>query len=195
MKLTRLYSLGLIALAALSVSTPRALAHNEAKYTNIPFVVPGYCGAGVSSRFVSINRAMVLQVVANPSAFSGWEIFNSVPASNTTRPSPTTGLIPAGNYSFTLSGLPSGGEIFVDAISTTGALTPAGTVSANGLANVNVTSPVAGLAAVQFFVATTGTATVLVSNFRINNATVLSDTTQSDTTSTVSPVFFGFCTP
>ena len=197
MKLPRLFSIMLIALTAIIAAAPVVLAHNQAKYIGIPFVLPGFCGIA-SAKFVNKNGSLAIQVTQNGGDDNvGFQIFNSVPSSNLGLPSTTTGAIPAGTYSFVMNGA-APGAVFLEvfAVSTTSGGTfsfPLLGVVNNGTITFVVPSGTASVAG-YFYpnVSSSLTTTLFLSNFRQNNQSILSDTTQSATST--SNDFYGYCT-
>ena len=194
MKLSKLYSTGLAALIALSASSASAPAHNQAKYTNIPFVVAGSCpqynsadSGNYSAQFVSVNKSLILQVVTNSVAWAGFEIYCSNPGTGTL-PGTTTGSYPEGTltFNFTSTTPVTNWDTFVyyaDQPTTTGGANVS--VSGNTVsitANSPNITPGANVVNIQIYPETTGTgpSTVTMSNFRYNNTAVLNDTTVTD---------------
>lgn len=184
MKLSQISTAGLTALTALAVTTPDLHAHNLAKYTAVPFVQPGYC-SGPTAKWVNVNGKLSIQVTVDDQD-AGFAIFNSVPTSGSL-PGPATGTIPAGNYSFTISGLPSTGASFVQWS------LPANTSPGTTIYNGTVTFTVApGQNSFFGYIENPSSAiTYYLSNFRQNNIPILADTTGAQT-STATHQYCGF---
>lgn len=164
-------STGLVAFMAVVLSAPNVAAHNPAKYTNVPFVVAANCpndSSTSSANWVNLNHSTVLQVNTNNEAVVGSEIFTSVPSSNST-PSPSSGTIPVGTYSFSVSGATSAiSNINAFYISSTGDFNDIDMTIVNGVASVTIPTPSSGsLVSVQFAVQTSSSSniTVFLSNF------------------------------
>ena len=201
MKLSKIFAFTLVAATAISAATPVVKAHNLVKYTGVPFVVPAQCGTS-TSKWVTQNGKTVLQVTVNADDNVGFQIFNSSPSSNVGTPSAGTGIIPTGTLSFTLSGLPSGGsDIEVSGVGTAAdsysspydfPTTTNGTFSYQipAMTNTVATSPVVAVTGV-FYPGVYPT-TIYVSNFRLNNAPLLLDTTQSTSANTT--LYTDYCT-
>lgn len=199
MKLSKIFSIGFVALTALSLSAASVSAHNSVKYTNVPFVVAGLCTTGgdvalsSSVNYISQNGKLVLQVNsanqdAPGSGYAGWEVFTSFPGVNpgNITPSPTT-TAPSGTYSFTLSGLPSSGNTLVvvslDALGNTeqteGPVSN-GPVSVVAPAADDVGSPIVSVVFWIFNSSGALTSPYTVSNFTVNNQPLLIDTSHQD---------------
>lgn len=204
MKSSKIFSAGLLALTALAISMPNGTSHNLSKYTGIPFVIAGACEQG-SAKWVNRSGAFVLQLYNNYNGsnanYTGWEIYTSVPSSGTL-PSASTSA-PAGTYTFTISGLPSGGTVTCFSVDGLGNFYPPGdqqVTVVNGQGSV-VAPPAADagypVVQVEFFVTVpAGTnPTLFVSNFHVNGQTILPDTTVTDYSSTIDfgPPYFLFC--
>ena len=196
MRLTKIFAIGLVVLTAVAVSTPDVAARNPARFSNVPFVVPGFC-AGATSKWVVNNGSLAIQIT-NPYQTDnvGFQIFNSSPTSNIGMPSTSTGAVPSGPYSFTVSGLPSSGALVsVFAVSTTSGGSFEYLINAvteyNGTISFTVPPNMASVAG-YFKGNTPNYSTIYLTNFRQNNMPILSDTTQSATSTT--NAFYGYCT-
>lgn len=212
----------LAAVTACGASTEGALAHNAAKYTNIPFAVAATCpyvDTGVSAGWISFYTGTQLRVVADAGGQSGFDVFASIPASvNGILTTASGQYLPynAGNVTFNISGLPAGGAIIWQAVYSDGTVTaqPAqpGTFvyPVNGLVTIpsganNGQSAGAGLTMVKVYVQTIGGstkdttgsyATVNLSNFRLNNSVLLGDTTVTDETNNIASdaqLYYYYC--
>ena len=194
MNLSKSFSIGLAVLITLAVWSPNALAHNSAKYTNFPFVVPGACqqfDSGVSAKFVNSGRTFNLVCVGNGEGDAGFEIYCSAPATGTL-PANAAGTIPQGTMTCNISGLPVAGEIFStwwfsDGTSNDTVVTPVnGSISITTTPNGG-TTPGASVIALQMFIlngsgSPTGVySTVTFNNFKYNTTSVYLDTTNVDT--------------
>lgn len=191
MNLSRLFSLALLGLTALSTVAPSVDAHNQAKYTNIPFVLPASCSGG-TARWINQNRALALSLTSPTlTTYVGFQIFNSVPGSDSGSASTSSGFVPAGTYSFAISNLPAGGvSPHIYAI--------LGAGSADVLLETTVTTPgvvtftvPANSYAVEGYIYNAAYSNVLLTNFTQNNQAILSDTTQVAYSSANN--YFNFC--
>lgn len=190
--MSKIFSISFAALTALAISTPSVTAHNNAKYTNVPFVVAASCAnidPGVSARFVTTGGVTKLQLYANNYGESGAFIFASSPGtpgrSSNIAPTPTS-TFPEGVITFNVSGLPSGGVVesyvqYADGSSSLGLA-----ASVNGIATIYANAPtITPGSPVTYadFAVLTGTsglfATVTCSNFLFNNQPLLLDTSLS----------------
>lgn len=207
MKLSKIFSIGLVALTAIAVSTPKVSAHNGLKYTNIPFIIAAACPVNdpaVSSKLVSVNGRLSVVSVIDDDFNSGWEIYCSTPGTGSL-PSPTApeGTIPEGTLTFNISGLPSGGSVEGSAVYTDNPaefVTLAPVVSGSTVTvpvNNPATTPGSPVIVIQIApVTASGTATVTSSNIRYNNSPVLFDTTATDINNVgVDGTNITFCTP
>lgn len=186
MKLTNAWSIVLIPL--LGVFAPAANAHNQAKYTNIPFVVPYVCTnifPANSSRFVTAGGALKLQVIANVDSGAGALIFDSFPGTpgrSTIANSASTSL-PQTTLTFNVSGQSSLEQIgvyveYADLSSGFANLT-----NSNGFITAPLNfSMTPGSPITQLTIASFTSSPLLFSNFSLGNQPVLPDTTLTLTT-------------
>lgn len=209
MKLSRIFSIGLVALTALSLSAPNVSAHNTLKYTGIPFIVPGACSPGTAS-VVSINRTASVTCTGPTTGFAGWEMFCSSPSTGTL-PSTTTGTFAQGtltcNFTSNTTLIPFTGSnpgtancegfLQVNNAGTTEYLLVVPTISGNTMTMscINGTFPSAPVIVAFFGVGEGPTSvTSTFNNFRYNNAPVLLDATNVDSSSAENAAgTFNFC--
>ena len=190
MKLSRILSIGVVALTAFAAASPNATAHNPVKYTNTPFIVPFACIPPESSQFVSHRSTFIANIIADDNGLgaSGIEIFTSVPTSTypVYPPSPF-GSFPSGNVTIQLvSPLPANVALplqaFANWIDTPLGGAPNVIVSGNTI-TIQAQDP-SGFGSNLTFLALnfgtnpgTGTANIQLTNFAINGTPLLFDTT------------------
>lgn len=208
MKLSKIFSVGLLALSVVAVSAPSVMAHNTLKYTNIPFVVPAFCSSATAS-VVSTGGKATVQVSAPSTGFGGWEVYCSVPTSGTL-PTTATGTFSQGtltcNFTSNVTLIPTSGPTqncgawtYVNNAGASEFAVAATTLSGNvmTLSCTNATFPSAPVIAVGFGMSpSTGTITATFNNFRYNNSPLLFDTTVSDSSAAVNAAGTeNFCGP
>ena len=189
MNLSKIFSLGLVALALGNFCAPKMWAHNNARYAGVPFVMPASC-TGATASWVNQNGSLVLQLTSGFDEDAGFQIFNSIPGSNSNSASTSSGFIPAGTYSFILSGMPPGAAVYAYTIQGPASLLVPidGTVTTNG----TVSYPVpASTYMTEVYIYGAAFTNVRLSNFRQNNQPILADTTQVATSSAMN--YFNFC--
>lgn len=181
---------GLVVLTSIALAAPNVKAHNLSKYTNVPFVLPASC-SGATSAWVTSNGTLALQLSSGSSSdYTGFQIFNSVPTSNSNTASSASGFVPAGSYSFNVSGNANGAVVDLASVASPGS--SYSTISTGNAATGTVTFTVAsGQNMVEGYVYGAAFSNVMLTNFRQNNVPILSDTTQV-ATSTASN-YFNFC--
>lgn len=157
-----------------------------------PFVVAGFCGSS-SAQWAPVGKTLAIQV-NNPGGYScGAQIYNSVPGSNSGAPSATSGTIPSGTYSFTVSNL----STTVNSVYSVANVTPGGIENVpvleapltNGTFSFSVPSGIAGVS-LFIFRSSFLPVTCSLTNFKQNNTAIPADTTQTATSTTS---FYGFC--
>jgi hypothetical protein len=178
---------GLISLAALSMAVPATRAHNPAKYTGIPFVVPAACqnfDSGVSAQVVTSGGRAKLQSVVDTDGNAGVRIFCSNPGTPRQNFSPPiiTATFPQGTLTFNVSGIPSDGNLQVEASFADSSSSFAQFLPGNGFVSVPINGSTTLGSPVRYIlvVGTSGSAsfaTVYFSNFAYNASPLLFDTT------------------
>ena len=201
-------AIGLMALTVAS-SSLNIEAHNSDKYTNIPFVVAAACtGGSATVNYVNQNGALGVRVtngyVEASDSFGGWEVYTSFPGvgSGNSSPSATT-TAPAGTYSFNISGLQgSGNQLGCDTTDSGNNHNFVMISITNGPVSVTAPPPHVGnsISAISFWAMNTTTGVVapyFVTNFKVNNAALLIDTTHTDINSDATSFTWcnqvGFC--
>lgn len=204
MRLSRAFPIGLAALTACSLLAPTVGAHNTAKYSNVPFVVPGLCGTATAN-FVPLNGALgLLETVTSNTGLAGFEIYCSSPSTGTL-PTTTTGTFSQGNFTCNYtSSVPLVantnffGGLLVNNAGTTESTTPIPTVTSNTITlactNTSFNSAPVIVARMGVESASGVTTTVTFSNFRYNNSPILYDMTVIDSSSATNTAgTFDFC--
>ena len=137
MRLSRIASIGLVALTALAVSTPNVAAHNPAKYAGILFVVPVALKQNnplVSAQLVNVRGIIKLLLHPDNNSNAGFDVFITDPTA--IGPSQITGSFPEGMLTFQISGFPQGATIPFTVYYTDGSESSGDAAVINGVATV-----------------------------------------------------------
>jgi hypothetical protein len=159
-------------------------------------VVSGVCtqtSSQATVNYISKNGQLSLVInaqnasSASSNSFGGWEVYNSTPGMNPGNTAPTsTTFGPPGTYGFTVSGLPSSGaSVTVSVLDQSRDVTAASFSITNGQVTCSppaVSDVGQSAVAVYFTISTPNgfTTPVTVSNFTLNGAPLLIDTSHFD---------------